>query len=56
MKVGLIGEPHADGMDLVNSTGLVGLDLGSLANAGTLQQLGGPLSAVELHFVRRVAR
>lgn len=43
-------------VELVNSTGLVALDLGSLADGGAMQQLGGPLSAVELHFVRRVVR
>ncbi len=43
-------------IDLINSTGLVALDLGSLVQGGTMQQLGGPLSAVELHFVRRVMR
>lgn len=42
--------------DLINSTGLVALDLGSLAAGGAMQQLGGPLSGVELHFVRRLAR
>ena len=43
-------------IDLINSTGLVALDLGSLAQGGAMQQLGAPLSAVELHFVRRVVR
>lgn len=43
-------------IDLINSTGLVALDLGSLVQGGAMQQLGAPLSAVELHFVRRVAR
>ncbi len=43
-------------IDLINSTGLVGIDLGSLADGGAMQQLGGPLSAVELHFVRRIVR
>jgi len=43
-------------VDLLNSTGLVALDLGSLAVGGAMQQLGGPLSAVELHFVRRLER
>jgi predicted dinucleotide-binding enzyme len=49
-------EAKAIVIDLINSTGLVALDLGSLAQGGTMQQLGAPLSAVELHFVRRVAR
>ena len=43
-------------VDLINSTGLIALDLGSLADGGAMQQLGGPLSVVELHFVRRVVR
>ena len=41
---------------LIDSTGLVALDLGSLADGGAMQQLVGPLSAVELHFVRRIVR
>ena len=41
---------------LIDSTGLTALDLGSLAVGGAMQQLGGPLSALELHFVRRVVR
>lgn len=49
-------EAKAVVIDLINSTGLVAHDLGSLAAGGAMQQLGGPLSAVELHFVRRVAR
>ena len=43
-------------IDLINSTGLVALDLGSLAAGGAMQQLGGPLSGLELHFVRRIVR
>jgi 8-hydroxy-5-deazaflavin:NADPH oxidoreductase len=43
-------------IDLINSTGLVALDLGSLAQGGAMQQLGAPLSGLELHFVRRVKR
>jgi len=43
-------------VELINSTGFVALDLGSLADGGAMQQLGGPLSAVELHFVRRIVR
>jgi predicted dinucleotide-binding enzyme len=43
-------------IELIDSTGLVALDLGSLAEGGAMQQLGGPLSAVELHFVRRMVR
>jgi predicted dinucleotide-binding enzyme len=43
-------------VELIDSTGLVAIDLGSLAEGGAMQQLGGPLSAVELHFVRRMVR
>jgi 8-hydroxy-5-deazaflavin:NADPH oxidoreductase len=43
-------------VDVINSTGLVALDLGSLADGGAMQQLGGPLSGLELHFVRRISR
>jgi len=43
-------------VDLIDSTGLAAVDLGSLADGGAMQQLGGPLSAVELHFVRRMVR
>ena len=51
-------DPEAKGVviELINSTGLVALDLGGLATGGALQQLGAPLSAIELHFVRRVVR
>jgi|SRR5450830_379982 len=43
-------------VELIDSTGLVALDLGSLADGGAMQQLNGPLNAVELHFVRRMVR
>ncbi|KMK69056.1 NADPH-dependent F420 reductase [Puniceibacterium sp. IMCC21224] len=43
-------------VELIDSTGLVALDLGSLSEGGRMQQLGGPLSAIELHFVRRIVR
>ena len=43
-------------IDLINTTGFVALDLGSLAQGGAMQQVGAPLSGVELHFVRRVVR
>lgn len=41
-------------IDLVNSTGFVALDLGSLAQGGALHQVGALLSGLELHFVRRL--
>ena len=50
------GEAKALVVDVINSTGLVALDLGSLAAGGAMQQLGGPLSGLELHFVRRLVR
>jgi 8-hydroxy-5-deazaflavin:NADPH oxidoreductase len=40
-------------MELINSTGLVAIDLGGLA-AGALHQVGAPLSGLDLHFVRRL--
>ena len=39
-------------IDLVNSTGLVAIDLGSLA--GAMHEVGAPLSGLDLHFVRRL--
>ena len=50
------GDAKAVVVELIDSTGLVAIDLGSLAVGGAMQQLGGPLSAVELHFVRRIVR
>ncbi len=41
-------------IDLINSTGLVAVDLGTLAKGGALHQVGAPLSGLDLHFVRRV--
>ena len=41
-------------IDLINSTGLVAVDLGSLAAGGALHEVGAPLSGLELHFVRRL--
>jgi hypothetical protein len=41
---------------LDDAIGLIALDLGSLAAGGATQQLGRPLSGVELHFVRRLVR
>jgi predicted dinucleotide-binding enzyme len=43
-------------VDLIESTGLAALDLGPLALGGAMQQLGGPLSGLDLHFVRRIVR
>ncbi len=41
-------------MELINSTGLVAIDLGSLATGGAMHEVGAPLSGVDLHFVRRL--
>ncbi|MFZ0296872.1 MAG: NAD(P)-binding domain-containing protein [Candidatus Sulfotelmatobacter sp.] len=41
-------------IELINSTGLVAIDLGSLAIGGAMHEVGAPLSAVEFHFVRRL--
>jgi predicted dinucleotide-binding enzyme len=41
-------------IDLIDSIGFVCIDLGSLAVGGPMQQLGGPLSGLDLHFVRRL--
>ena len=39
-------------IELINSTGLVAIDLGSLATGGAVHDVGGPLSGIEFHFVR----
>ena len=41
-------------IELINSTGLVAIDLGSLAIGGAMHEVGAPLSAIDLHFVRRL--
>ena len=41
-------------IELVNSTGLVAIDLGSLAKGGAMHEVGAPLSGLDLHFVRRL--
>jgi 8-hydroxy-5-deazaflavin:NADPH oxidoreductase len=41
-------------IDLINSTGLVAIDLGSLAVGGAMHEVGAPLSGIEFHFVRRL--
>ena len=42
--------------DLINSTGLAAVDLGSLKTGGAMHEVGAPLSALELHFVRALER
>jgi 8-hydroxy-5-deazaflavin:NADPH oxidoreductase len=39
---------------LINGTGLVAIDLGSLATGGAMHEVGAPLSGLELHFVQRL--
>jgi 8-hydroxy-5-deazaflavin:NADPH oxidoreductase len=41
-------------IELINSTGLVAIDLGSLAIGGAMHEVGAPLSGLDLHFVRRL--
>ena len=41
-------------IDLIDSLGFVAIDLGSLAKGGAMQQIGAPLSGLDLHFVRRL--
>ena len=41
-------------IELVNSTGLSAIDLGSLVTGGAMHEVGAPLSGIELHFVRRL--
>ena len=41
-------------VELVNSTGLAAIDLGSLAIGGAMHEVGAPLSGIDLHFVRRL--
>lgn len=41
-------------IELINSTGLVAIDLGSLATGGVMHEVGAPLSGLDFHFVRRL--
>ncbi|MEH1893520.1 MAG: NAD(P)-binding domain-containing protein [Nostoc sp.] len=41
-------------IELINSTGLVAVDLGFLATGGAMHEVGAPLSGLDLHFVRRL--
>ena len=41
-------------IDLINSTGFVAIDLGSLITGGAMHEVGAPLSGIEFHFVRRL--
>ncbi|HTA22993.1 MAG TPA: NAD(P)-binding domain-containing protein [Terriglobales bacterium] len=41
-------------IELINSIGLVAIDLGSLVTGGAMHEVGAPLSGIEFHFVRRL--
>jgi 8-hydroxy-5-deazaflavin:NADPH oxidoreductase len=41
-------------IELINSTGLVAIDLGPLAMGDAMHDVGGPLSGIEFHFVQRL--
>jgi predicted dinucleotide-binding enzyme len=41
-------------IELINSIGFVAIDLGSLVTGGAMQEVGAPLSGLDLHFVRRL--
>jgi 8-hydroxy-5-deazaflavin:NADPH oxidoreductase len=41
-------------IELINSTGLVAIDLGSLAIGGAMHEVGAPLSGLDLHFAHRL--
>jgi predicted dinucleotide-binding enzyme len=41
-------------IELINCTGLVAIDLGSLAIGGAMHEVGARLSRLDLHFVRRL--
>jgi hypothetical protein len=43
-------------IELINSTGLVAIDLGPLRTGGAMQELGAPLSGIEFHFFQRLNR
>ena len=41
-------------IELINGLGFAAIDLGSLAKGGAMDQVGAPLSGLDLHFVRRL--
>jgi predicted dinucleotide-binding enzyme len=43
-------------IELINSTGLVAIDLGPLRPGGAMLEVGAPLSGIEFHFVQRLHR
>jgi 8-hydroxy-5-deazaflavin:NADPH oxidoreductase len=48
------GEAKKSVIELINSTGLVAIDLGPLANGDALHDVGGPMSGIEFRFVQRL--
>ncbi len=48
------GEAKQVVIDLIASTGLVAIDLGTLEKGGALHQVGAPLSGLDLRFFRRL--
>src|SRR5581483_11891861 len=43
-------------IELINSTGLLAIELGSLRTGGAMHEIGAPLSGIEFHFVQRLHR
>ena len=43
-------------IELLEQVGFAVIDLGSLATGGAMQELGAPLSGIELHLARRMIR
>jgi 8-hydroxy-5-deazaflavin:NADPH oxidoreductase len=41
-------------IDLINGVGFAAIDLGSLREGGALQEVGAPLSGLDLHLMRRL--
>ena len=41
-------------IELIDSTGLVAIDLGPLVAGGAMHEVGAALSGLDLHFVRRL--
>jgi hypothetical protein len=48
------GEAKKIVIDLIDGIGFAAIDLGSLAKGGAMYQVGGPLSGLDFHFVRRL--
>ncbi len=48
------GEAKQLVIELINSTGLVAVDLGPLAVGGAVHDVGGPLSGLDLHLIHRL--